>query len=192
MAADTLFITEVYFKEFTIVNENVDVKLIRPAIIEAQNIHIQSAIGTGLFNELKTQIAGNSLTALNTTLLEQYVQPCLIKWAMYEICDAILYKFMNKSIVTKNSENSTSIDKDALNYLRSTLKNKAQWYTERLNSYLIENSASYPLFANPGSGSDVIHAKKDSYTTNMFLEDCEYCEKRSYKDKYQGNNPTCF
>ena len=73
---------------------------------EAQKIHIRNYIGSGLYNEIISQVQSGSLTALNTTLLDDYIIPALKWWTMVEAAPFLTYKVTNKNIVRKNSFHS--------------------------------------------------------------------------------------
>ena len=171
MANIALFISPTEIKATTILDENVDEKLIRTVIEEAQNIHIHPIIGTGIFDELKTQKIANTLTALNTTLVNTYLQPALKYWVLYEGIDVFVYKFMNKSVVKKSGENSTVVDLEELRRLQDRFRDKAEWYSERATKYLQQNQSDYPLYYNPGTGIDTIHPKNTNYSTGLYLGD---------------------
>ncbi len=49
------FISTTYLKDNTPLNENVDDKLLKSAIKEAQEIYIRDVIGSGIYNELQVQ-----------------------------------------------------------------------------------------------------------------------------------------
>jgi len=180
-----LFIAPLEIKATTFIDENVDEKLIRNVIQEAQDIHVHPILGTGLFNEIKTQINAGTVTSLNNTLVTTYVQPALKYWVLYEGIDVFTYKVMNKSIVKRTSDNTEVIDLDELRRLQDRFRDKAEWYSERVTKYLQENQASYPLYYNPGSGIDVINPRITNYSTGMYLgssrgfdePDCT-CEQR--------------
>jgi len=46
---------------------------------------------------------------------------------------------------------------------------KAQYHTNRLIEYLLENASSYPLYDNPGSGFDTIVPQLYAYDEGIFL-----------------------
>ena len=100
--ATVLLLTATYIKDYTFVDPNVDEKYIRISIEEAQKIHIRNYIGSGLYNEIITQVQSGSLTALNTTLLDDYIIPALKWWTMVEAAPFLTYKVTNKNIVRKN------------------------------------------------------------------------------------------
>ena len=166
------FISETQLKQGTIIDENVDMKTLNPIIQIAQDQHIQPIIGSAIFNQLKTQIQANTLTALNTTLLDTYIVPALKMWTVYEYTIPGTYKYRNKNVGKQGGENNEAADIDTLFRLMDYWKDKAEWYSERVTKYLIENESSYPLYSTVG-GADVIQPNGTNYTTNMFLGDSD-------------------
>lgn len=144
------------------VDENADDKILTNGISIAQDLYILPIMGTGIYEELKTQIGAGTLTVLNTTLLASYVVPALRYWCLYELAEPLTYKITNKAIVKKHSENSEPIEFKELTALKDKFMNIAQWYTERLKFYLIENRTSYPLYDSPGTGIDTIRPAHDT------------------------------
>lgn len=167
--AKTLFVSEQKLKDDSYINANVDNKLITPLIIECQDYYILPIIGTGIFNEIVAQIAANTLTVLNKTLLDDYVVPCLIKFIQYEAPIVLNYKFSNANVSTKNTDESVPVSLSDAKELMDRLRNKAEWYGERITKYLITNMVQYPLFTNPGTTVDTIHPHGTNYTTGMWL-----------------------
>lgn len=166
----TLFISENKLKENSFINENVDDKLIRATIIQVQDMQIHPILGTGLYNEIKSQIQANTVTNLNRDLLQDYIQPVIIWWVMADGTIPLTYKFMNKSVVKKNSENSQSADLEELITVANNFKNKAEFYTKRLIKYLESNETIYPLYLNPGNDVDTLHPYREAYQTGMNLD----------------------
>lgn len=158
---------------------NYDQDQVASVTYDQQQIEIKPLIGSGLYDEIEGQINNNTLTSLNSTLLD------LIKDAlrMYVLSDGAMtftYKFRNKGVVTMSSENSQPADLTSIIQLTQRFKDKAQVYAQRVTDYLCENSSSYPLYHNPGSGIDVIHPKNNNYSTGWYMGDIE---PRQYLDE---------
>ena len=171
MTTFAYFITASFLKDNTPLNENVDDKLIKNAIKEAQDIYIQDLIGSDLYNELQTQIVAGNTTALNVTLLDKYIQPCLMHYAVCESALPLTYKFLNKSISTRNADDATPINVQDLNMIEERYRSKAVFYGNRLVNYLKQNSTSYPLFENYGTGYDVIPPNGNNIIFGIDLSD---------------------
>lgn len=167
--ATVLFLTATYVKDYTFIDQNVDEKYIRISIEEAQKIHIRQYIGSGLYDELVTQIQASTLTALNTTLLDNYIIPALKWWTLVEAAPFLTYKVTNKNIVRKNSDNSSGVDYNELDQFMNMVSDKAQYHTQRLINYLCENSTDYPLYLNPPSTEETIYPKGTSYDCGIYL-----------------------
>ena len=167
--ATVLLVTATYIKDYTFVDPNVDEKYIRIAIEEAQKIHIRNYIGSGLYDEIINQVSTSSVSALNTTLLDNYIIPALKWWTMVEAAPFLVYKVTNKDIVRKNSDNSSGIENTQLDQFMNLVTDKAQYHTQRLIDYLFENSDLYPLYDNPGSGFDTIYPSASPYDSGIWL-----------------------
>ncbi len=167
--AQVYFISADKLKEDTVISENTDNKLINPTVLMVQDIHIQPLLGTSLYNEIKTQIEANTVNALNKTLLNDYLQNTIKYYCMAELTTPLTYKFMNKSIVVKNSENSSTATPEQLNQIKNYYLNHAEWYAKRIVRYLQENQTSYPLWLGGNNTIDSIHPRTNTYTTGMFL-----------------------
>ena len=83
--AQVLFIKVQDLKKNTIIDGNVDVDKILPYIKISQEIHIQNFLGTKLYEQIETKITNNNLTGHYLTLVNNYVQPALIHYAMMAI-----------------------------------------------------------------------------------------------------------
>ena len=164
-----LMIDESTVKATSFIDENVDVNLIRTTIKTAQDIHIVPILGTALTNEILTQIDGGTVSAANTTLLDEYLTHTLVWWTLYEGVDVFTYKFRNKGILRETSEVTQTISLEEVKRLMDSFKNKAEFYSERATKYLMENTTTYPLILNAGSGIDTVHPNITNYSTGWYL-----------------------
>lgn len=185
MSANILFISETTLKDRSLLQDNVDPKLIRPTIKQTQDMFIEPILGTGLYQELQNQIEDNALTGLNKKLLDLYITDCICWYVASEMVMSLGFKMTNKNVLRKNSENSNDASLSELFDLMEYYKNKAQWYAQRVTNYLCENIVDYPLYNNPGSGSDVIQPNGTSYSTGMYLGDVAK-DYKDYSDMYQS------
>ena len=170
MATIGLFINPTSIKNTSFVDENVDEKYIRVAIERAQYRYIRPIIGSGIYDELQTQINAGTLTALNTTLLTTYIQPAMGWWTLKELVYPMLYKFQNKNIAKKTSDNSNPIDLDEAVQLRNEFQNQAEELTESIRLYLLENDTDYPLYDNPGTAIDTVHPRSNTFSAGWYLD----------------------
>tara|TARA_R100000655_G_scaffold1600_5_gene6076 strand:- start:760 stop:1344 length:585 start_codon:yes stop_codon:yes gene_type:complete len=167
-----LFISEDTIKKSTTINGNVDAELLLPYIKVAQDIHIHQLLGTDLYDKLASLIqAGTMQDAANDdyeTLIDVYVQPCLIHYSLYECLPFLSYKIMNKDLVRKISEQSTNASLEDLKYLRGIVLNTAEYYAERLVEWLRNNHSKYPEYTS-NTGAD-LSPNKEAFFSGMNLQ----------------------
>jgi hypothetical protein len=165
-----LFISEETLLDNSIINENVSYTQIRPTVIKVQEMRIQPIVGSPLYGELVSQVVSGSTSALNQTLLEDYIQPAMIQWLYYELPMVLAFKYMNKGMVRRTSEESSQMSMEEITRLTDKVKNDAEWYSERITRYLMENRNSYPLWNSPPSALDTIYPNVTNYRTGMVLD----------------------
>lgn len=170
------FISVTYLKENTPINENVDDKLIKSAIKEAQEIYIRDVIGSGIYNELQTQAFNDTLTTNNSTLLDSYIAPCLKYYTLTESMLPMTYKLMNKSVASRSAENSQPIGVDELTMLERRYRDKAEYYANRIKDYLLAHPTLYPKYQNPGATIDTIYPHNTQFFGGIYLPD--YCNEK--------------
>lgn len=186
MSANILFISEQTLKDRSLLQDNVDPKLIRPTIKQVQDMFIEPILGTGLYLELQEQIADQDVSVLNKKLLDLYITDCICLYVTSEMIMSLGYKFTNKNVLKKTSENSETSSISELFDLMNLYKNKAEWYAQRITNYLCENNTDYPLYDNPGNGVDTIHPNSSSYISGIFLGDSHQKDYKDYSDMYQS------
>ena len=178
MASKVLFITARKLKENTTIDSNVDDDLLVPYILKSQDIHIHQTLGTDLYNLLKTQVSGATLTVPNTTLLEDYIQPALIEWALYESLPFIALKLNNKTLGRNNGEFLEAGSLEDLKYIRNASRDLAEFYTQRIIGFIKENINDYPTY-HTNTGLDKIVPNSSSYFGGIYLgngrsKDCDF------------------
>jgi sorbitol-specific phosphotransferase system component IIC len=70
--------------------------------------------------------------------------------------------------------------------LEERFKDNAEWYSQRITNYLLENSTLYPLYLSPGNGIDTIIPKKTMYSSGMYLGST-INKNLPFSDRFQGN-----
>ena len=144
--AEALFITRNDIVKFTALNGNVDTDKFIQFVKIAQDIHIQNYLGSKLFEKLQSDIIAGTLTGNYESLVETYVKPMLIHWAMVEYLPFAAYTIANKGVYKHSSENSENVDKNEVDYLLEKERSIAQHYTERFISYMSFNNDIFPEY----------------------------------------------
>jgi hypothetical protein len=154
--AEALLITRTDLVKYTAANGNIDTDKFVQFIKIAQDIHIQNYLGTKLLDRLKSNIVSNTLSGNYLSLLETYVKPMLIHWAMVEYLPFAAYTIANKGVYKHGSENSESVDKNEVDFLVQKERSIAEHYTERFNAYIRNNNSLFPEY-NQNSNGDMPH-----------------------------------
>lgn len=151
---EALLITRKDLVKYTAVNGNVDTDKFIQFIKIAQDIHIQNYLGSKLLNKIKSEIVANTLSGNYLSLLETYVKPMLIHWAMVEYLPFAAYTIANKGVYKHGSENSENVEKNEVDFLVEKQRQIAEHYTERFISYMSYNQSNYPEY-NTNSNGDI-------------------------------------
>ena len=176
MSTKVYFLSTTKLKTLTTINPNVDDNLLTMAIWDSQEIHTQPILGTDLYKKLKTDVGTGTVTGVYKTLLDDYVIPALVQWSVSEALIYLRYKIMNKSISSQASDNTTPADLDELKFISSEIKNRAQFYDQRMIDYLCQYSSSYPEYSS-NSTLDDIQPVGTSYFCGIQLDDTDPSKK---------------
>lgn len=178
-----LFVSEDTIKKSTTINGNVDVELLLPYIKVAQDIHIHQLLGTDLYDKIQNEITAGTLTGAYKSFTDDYIQPVLIHYSLYECLPFLSYKIMNKDIVRKISEQSTPASLEDIKYIREIVKNTAEYYATRLVDYLCNNNHLFPEYTTNSNGD--LAPTKDTYFSGIVLDRYEQSNRitlRSFLD----------
>lgn len=131
-----LLVTKDDIFKYTALKGNVDVDKITPFIKVAQDIEVQTILGTQLYQKVLTDVRESTLAGNYETLVMQYVQPMLIHYAMADFFLFHGYEVSNAGILRNSPENSVVPDKSELDTLVSRERQIAETYRRRAVDYL--------------------------------------------------------
>jgi hypothetical protein len=166
--AYVLFISEEKLKDSTAINLNVDVNLLLPYVRQAQKLYVEPKLGTDLYEKLKSEITGGTLTGAYKTLVDDYIGDMLPNWAFFHAIPFLRFKIENGNIYSKTSETGTALSTEEAQHLREEIRNTAEYYTERMIEYVTNNTGSFPEY-NTNSGAE-ISPDRNAYYNGMNLE----------------------
>ena len=168
--ARTLLIDMDYIKANSILDDNVDERLMVDALWTAQREYIKPILGTDLFDDIISKAGLGTLAGDDLILVNTYIAPCLLKYLVFEMTPILAYKYRNKGVVQQTSENSQATSFDDLNHLLNRWRDKAEMFAEDIINYLCANSALFPLYST-NSDSDDINPIKSAFTGGLYLGD---------------------
>tara|TARA_R110002050_G_scaffold32264_3_gene83122 strand:+ start:5668 stop:6171 length:504 start_codon:yes stop_codon:yes gene_type:complete len=159
------FITEDYIKKYTPLSQNISAKDIYSNVLVASDLHTQPLLGTNFYNYLLTKYDNKTLSDDEIKLVE-YIQPSLAYRSASMTLPFLNFQIKNKGIQTQNGDNSDSVDKSVVSYLKNELDNRAEFYEKRLINYLCDNKDLYPNYTD--GNDDDIEPKNDNPYTGGF------------------------
>ena len=149
-----LFISRTDLVKNSILDGNVDTDKFIQFIKIAQQIDIQNYLGTDLYNKISADIVAGTLTGNYEDLVNDYVQPMLIHYAMMQYLPFAAYQIKNGGISKHNSENADSVSKDEVDYLVNKERNFAEYYTRRFIDYISFHEEDFPEY-NSNNNEDI-------------------------------------
>ena len=165
--ATALFISRTDLVKNTILDGNVDTDKFIQFIKIAQEIHIKNYLGTRLYDKIGADIIAGTLTGAYLTLVNTYVQPMLIHFAMVDYLPFAAYQIKNGGVFKHISENAESVSKNEVDYLVNKEREFAEYYTRRMIDYVTYNISSFPEY-NTNNNEDV-YPDKDSLFNGWVL-----------------------
>ena len=150
--ATALFITRDDIVKNTILDGNVDTDKFIQFIKIAQEIHIRNYLGTKLYDKISADIVASNLTGNYLTLVNTYLKPMLIHFAMVDYLPFSAYQLKNGGLGKHISESSENISTSELNMLINKEQDFASYYTERFLDYICNNSSLFPEYNQNVSG----------------------------------------
>jgi hypothetical protein len=165
--ATALFIKPVTLKRNSIIDGNVDVDKFIGFLKIAQQIHIRNYLGTDLYNKISNDIIADNLTGDYLTLVNDYIQPMLIHYAMVDYLPFAAYQIKNGGIFKHSSETAETVSKSEVDYLVNKEREFAEYYTRRFIDYMAFNQASFPEYTS--NTNDDISPDRDSLFNGWVL-----------------------
>src|SRR6056297_1355008 len=115
--ATALFIKRQDLVRNSILDGNVDTDKFIQYIKIAQQIHVRNYLGTDLYNRISNDILNNTLNGDYLELVNDYIQPMLIHYAMVDYLPFAAYQVKNGGVFKHSSENAETVSKDEVDFL---------------------------------------------------------------------------
>ena len=153
--ATALFIKRQDLVRNSILDGNVDTDKFIQYIKIAQEIHIRNYLGTDLYNKISADIIAGTLSGDYLELVNDFVQPMLIHYAMVDYLPFAAYQVKNGGVFKHRSENGDTATKEEIDFLLQKERDIAEYYTRRFIDYMSFNQASFPEYYT--NSDDDIH-----------------------------------
>ena len=138
-------ITEEYFKTYSPIPDNYNIKEIKPYFHVAEKLWIEPIIGMPLYEELLDEVEKDEVTPENATLLLN-IYPLLAFAITYESLPFVGYHLSQVGITKGKSEISEPVSINDVTYISTQLRNQCETMKKLLKKFLDENAEHYPLY----------------------------------------------
>ena len=144
MINNVLLVSEDFIRTNSNLSDNAFGKFLLPAIREAQHIHLQTILGTNLYESILLQVSAGTLSGEYKTLVDDYCRWYLLYQTLSDIVDVLDIKMVNLGTVVSRDDYVQNITEDERERLRQNYAYKGDFYAKRLQQYLIANYDSFP------------------------------------------------
>lgn len=143
-----LLISEDKIKTLTNLDNNVFGKWLHPAIVQAQDIHLQSIIGSCLYNVILELVEsgeiGETANEKYKDLLDNQIQDFLLYQTLVNVIPMINVNMANMGTVVSNDEHIQTLSQGNIDLVRGYYQGIADVYQKRLQDYLLNNCIYFP------------------------------------------------
>ena len=141
-----MIINEKYFKEYSPIPLNYNLKELKNYISVAEKIWIRPLIGYEFFDEIEDQVKNNNVSEANATLL---TEGGLWQYLAYATClEGLAFIWANFSevgISLGKSDNSESVSLRDLTYIEANIRRQVEVLKEQVKQFICQHYQYYPL-----------------------------------------------
>jgi len=146
----TLLITVNDIKTLTDIPNNLDDGKLKNHMRHAQDVTLEKVIRATCLDELITAKDADTLTANQTTLINDYIVPYMANLVYWLALPSLWVTISNTGLQTKSGENFESIGKGDMHVLQKMVEGRVAEYQDRLLCYLNNNTDLFPCFNECG------------------------------------------
>ncbi|WP_099369865.1 hypothetical protein [Sphingobacterium sp. 1.A.5] len=142
MAKFTLFISERTIKDNSIIEENIESKLLRIVTKEIQQLELLPILGQDLYTEVENEVLAKIedkdyiIKDDINILLKTYIQDFLIYGVLLNITTSLNYKYTNKGTLNITDANADNIVLGEIESIKKYYRSKYDSYRMRLVEYV--------------------------------------------------------
>lgn len=170
--------SETALKAFTPLDSNVQMSVVKPFILMAQDMYLQNILGTHFYETLQQQIynyqttgSASSFSPYYQDLLNQKIEPYMIQCTLMLALPSLEYKLKNKGIMSGAAEprEGKNADLKDLQYLEGKYNNYVEFYQERLRRELNIFTWKYPDYVNFAVQQNMFPARRPAYSSGIVI-----------------------
>lgn len=165
-----LLCTPQYLIENSVINSNVEQKILNKCIRTAEDKYLMPLIGSNMYQAVMSAVTNGTMTAgPKKTLVDDYLLPTIVEYALLEYIPFTATKFRNKGLQKQNSgENSAPADMNDLTYMMQAVRDSCQFYAQRTIKFLLANIQDYPEYWQYTQIDNISPARSDYFSGVQF------------------------
>lgn len=169
MSKKVLFISEKQIKDQSIIEQNVDSKVLVKTIQMVQEIQLKAILGSTLYDTLKNGVVNYKealvinpevdinlyITSVHVTLLNDFIQPFMIHATLVDFIVVNNYKITNKGTLKMKDDVADNVSAEDLQNAKNFYEQYKSEYKKNLIQYLKDNDLveSYSVDTDTTSAS---------------------------------------
>lgn len=173
MRQDVYLIDEEYVKQMSSVSDNLDSKMIKPCVYDAQIIHLQPILGTKLLSKVFDMVGDDEIAndgnEMYEELLVDYIQPYLLQKVQELLVPTMYAKIRNAGDVTYYDANQNQVPLKEMQWLMSRFANNATFLSQRMSDFICANRSSFPEYCKVDSVADMHSGRDNQNYCNIHL-----------------------
>lgn len=169
---EVLLVSENYVKTRGLISDNMSGDSLTPVILTAQQIGLQSILGTKLYEKINELVFDSTIdevtNVLYKELLDVHIQPYLLYTVMADIQIPLYARFMNAGMVQHSDDSYSNIGLKDIGFIVTEYKNKAAFYSDRITKFLMANCTNIVEYKSTDDVSD-LKSTEANYNCPIFL-----------------------
>jgi len=137
--SNTRFINVDYLIDKSMIDLNVDQRLLWKFIDDAQDINIQGVLGGQLYEYIKGKYASGTMSTVESGLVD-LIKPAMVEWAVYNALPFLHIKLTNRGVQELGQEQGNNTTIENVKYLRSISMNNGEFHNKRITDYMCLHS----------------------------------------------------
>jgi hypothetical protein len=166
-----LFVTRNDIIKTSPLQGSIDSDRLLPFIKTAQEKYILNLLGTVLYYKLQADVEGSiPFTGIYEELMNDHIKPTLIWYSVVEYLPFSAVQFKSEGAVKHESEQSRAVNKTEIDYLIQKSADNAEWYSTRMQNFLIAYNNQIPEFyESVGNATQIYPDQSNQYFSGINL-----------------------
>lgn len=143
-----LLITREQLLRYTAISGETDMDKITPSLIAAEEIQVQSQLGTELYKKLKTLVDDDTINDTTNSdykyILDTYIVQMLAHFTAAEFYLFHTFNVNNTGVTRPTNPDGILPDVNEIELLSQREEDRAIWYVGRFVDYMCNNSSLFP------------------------------------------------